>query len=61
MKESLRWHRRERRRGRFARSVTLPFEVEAGAVEARFENGLLEVRLPRLASQRPRKIEIQSS
>lgn len=59
--EGTTWHRRERRLGRFARIVTLPFEVAADAVEARFENGVLEVRLPRVASQRPRKIEIATN
>jgi HSP20 family protein len=59
--EGASWHRRERRRGRFARTVTLPFEVDAEGVDARFENGVLEVKLPRVASQRPRKIQIQST
>jgi HSP20 family protein len=59
--EGATWHRNERRTGRFARTVTLPFEVDPERVEARFENGVLEVRLPRVASQRPRKIEIATS
>jgi HSP20 family molecular chaperone IbpA len=33
----------------------------AGGAHARFENGVLEVKLPRVASQRPRKIQIQST
>lgn len=54
------WHRRERPTGRFARTLQLPFEVEADEVKARLENGLLEVDLPRAKSQRPRKIAITS-
>lgn len=55
------WHRRERRTGSFARNFTLPFEIEADQVEASFQNGLLEVRMPRVASQKPRKIQIATS
>jgi HSP20 family protein len=55
------WRRNERQSGSFARTVTLPFEVDVEQVEARFEGGVLEVKLPRVASQRPRKIPIATS
>jgi HSP20 family protein len=53
-------HRRERPTGRFARTLQLPYEIESDEVQARLENGLLEVDLPRAKAQRPRKIAIGS-
>lgn len=54
-------HRRERASGRFSRTVELPFEVDRDAVSARYEHGVLEVTLPRVESQRPRKIAVASA
>lgn len=59
--EGTTWHRRERRTGRFARHVTLPFEIDAERVEASLEQGVLEVRLPRVESQKPRRIQVAAS
>lgn len=39
--------RRERSSGSFRRSVTLPRNVDAQNVKASFDNGLLEVRVPK--------------
>jgi HSP20 family protein len=50
--------RRERSVGPFTRSLRLPFEVETDKITARYENGLLHVRLPRREATKPRKIEI---
>ena len=44
--------------GRFDQRVTLPFSVEANGAQAKLTNGVLEVRLPRLESDKPRKIAI---
>lgn len=55
------WHRRERGYGTFSRTVELPFRVDPDRVEARFQNGLLEVELQRPKADLPRKIEIRSS
>lgn len=54
------FHRRERESGRFVRTIQLPFPVESDAVRARFRNGMLEVELPRAASDKPKKITVQS-
>jgi HSP20 family protein len=40
--------------------VRLPFNVNVDSVEAKMDNGVLEVRLPRVESERPRKIEINN-
>ncbi len=50
--------RRERPAGRFTRSLRLPFEIEADKISARYENGLLNIHLPRREATKPRKIEI---
>src|SRR4051794_2763670 len=53
------WHRQERTFGKFTRSLTLPFNVDADKVDARFENGVLLVKLPKHESARPRKIAVK--
>lgn len=53
-------HRRERSFGKFTRTLTLPFAVDESAVEARFDNGVLKVRLPKHETAKPRKIAIKS-
>jgi HSP20 family protein len=55
-----RWHRRERGYGSFARTVQLPFRVDPGNVQARFDNGILEIELQRPHEDRPKKIEIRA-
>ena len=54
------WHRRERSHGHFQRLVQLPFRVDSERVEARFNNGVLEVELHRPEEDKPRRIEIKS-
>jgi len=51
-------HRRERAGGRFDRVVTLPFEIDADAVQAECRDGLLALLLPRAARDRPRSIRV---
>ena len=47
--------------GAFTRSVTVPEGVDADAIKARFENGVLEVVLPgALQEAQPKKIAIES-
>ncbi len=58
--EEATYHRRERSCGSFSRTFQLPFQVDAAQVEAVFENGVLEVTLPRAEADKPRKIAIQA-
>ena len=51
-------HRQERGAGEFSRSIRLPFRVEASDVDAKFENGVLEVTLPRAEADRPQRIAV---
>jgi HSP20 family protein len=55
------WHRQERATGRFVRSFQLPFAIEQDGVKASLRNGLLEVELPRAASEKPRRIAVEAS
>ena len=51
---------RERRYGSFRRSLVLPHDVQEGQVSARFEDGVLEVRVPGGATElEPKRIQIQ--
>ena len=52
------FHRVERAFGTFSRSLTLPKGVDAGAVSASFDNGVLEIHIPKPEQVKPKKIEI---
>jgi HSP20 family protein len=56
--EDITYHRRERGQGRFTRTVELPFTVDSERVEAKFNNGVLHVMLPRVEEEKPRKITV---
>ena len=59
--ESVNWQRRERSYGSFSRAVQLPFRIDPDKVQARFNNGILEIELERLEADRPKKIEIRAA
>jgi HSP20 family protein len=52
------FYRVERAFGTFSRSLTLPRGVNPEAVEASFNRGVLEVRIPKPEERKPRRIEI---
>lgn len=54
------YHMRERRMGRFFRSITLPTAVNADRAEATFHNGILTLRIPKAEETKPRRIQIQT-
>ncbi len=54
------WHRQERVYGRFVRTLTLPFAVDADKVDAKFEHGVLTLTLSRHESAKPRKITVKA-
>jgi HSP20 family protein len=58
-RRGVRYHRREMRRGSFSRSVTLPQDLDANAVSATIEKGLLKVELTPAKPIAPRKIEVK--
>jgi HSP20 family protein len=52
-------HIDERFAGRFRRVVTLPDDVDANAVEARYRDGVLHISIARKAAAQPRRITIE--
>jgi len=52
-------HRQERAFGKFVRTLTLPYAVDANKVDARFENGVLQVKLAKHESAKARKITVK--
>jgi HSP20 family protein len=54
------WYRIERSFGSFNRSLTLPDGVDADGISARFEHGVLEVRIPKPAERKPRRVAIST-
>lgn len=58
--EQARYHQREHRHGSFARSLTLPVEVQPDKVEATFEHGILTLTMPKAERMRPKQIKINA-
>jgi HSP20 family protein len=52
-------HRSERSTGQFARSLSLPFDVESEKVQAVYENGVLKIVLPKIEAAKPRQIQVK--
>lgn len=48
----------ERPYGSFTRTLTLPPGVDTDSIAADYENGVLELRIPKPAEQKPKKITI---
>ena len=55
-----RFYRYERRFGTFTRTVGLPQGVSEDDIQASYTNGVLEVRVPKPAETKPRRIQIGS-
>lgn len=51
-------HRRERTHGSFVRSLSLPVPVDPDSCEATLKDGVLEVRMVKSSSARPRQITV---
>lgn len=58
--EENRWLSVERLTGSFERSFRLPSSVREDAIEAKFQNGLLTVTVPKAEVRQPRKVEIRA-
>ena len=60
LKEGEAWLRRERGEGTFVRSFALPFEIHADKVEAKYQDGVLRLTLPRAEADKPKKISVNA-
>jgi HSP20 family protein len=58
--EGVSFHRRERGTGKFSRIVSLPSDVDANKVEARFKDGVLTITLPKAETAKTKKIQVAS-
>jgi HSP20 family protein len=54
-------HRFERTYGRFERTFVLPSTVDPEKIDARYENGVLFVTVPKADRAKPREIRVKSS
>jgi HSP20 family protein len=52
------YYRMERAFGTFARTLTLPEGVDVDSIDAKFDEGVLEVRIPKPEERQPRRISI---
>jgi HSP20 family protein len=52
------YHRVERAYGSFSRSLLLPQGIDADKVQAAFDKGVLEVRIPKPAERKPHRVQI---
>jgi len=52
------YFRLERAFGSFARSLTLPDGVDPDGVQAHFDRGVLEIRIPKPEQKKPRQVQI---
>jgi HSP20 family protein len=53
------FHRIERRYGAFRRSITLPAQVQAEQIEASFDNGVLQIVVPKAEEATPKRIQVR--
>jgi len=54
------FHLREWGTGRFERTIQFPLPLEADAVQAQYESGILTLTLPKAESVKPRRISVQN-
>jgi HSP20 family protein len=52
------FHRVERRYGAFRRSITLPAHVMAEGIQASFEDGVLQILVPKAEEAKPKRIQV---
>jgi len=52
------YYRLERASGAFARSLTLPDGVDPDGVQAHFDRGVLEIRIPKPEQKKPKTVQI---
>lgn len=60
-KDGERYHLQERYYGKFYRQVRLPSAVNANAIQANYEHGVLTLTLPKSEEVKPKKISVQNS
>ncbi len=57
--EKARFHRRERDSGEFSRIIKLPGDIDTDKIEAKMEDGILTLTIPKAEAAKPRQIKIK--
>lgn len=52
------YYRIERRYGSFSRSISMPQTIDENGIQANYDNGLLEIVVPKTEIARPKKIQV---
>ena len=58
-KEDESYHRHELWQGKFSKTIKLPFNIDADKVKATYSRGVLQISLPQLEADKPKKINIK--
>ena len=56
--EGVHYHRREREAGKFSRVIAMPTEIDPDRIEAKMQDGILTIRVPKADAVKPRQITI---
>ena len=54
------FYRRERRFGKFSRSISLPNDINVDGIDAEYKNGVLTLTLPKTEEAKPKKIAVKN-
>ncbi|HET7152684.1 MAG TPA: Hsp20/alpha crystallin family protein [Candidatus Kapabacteria bacterium] len=57
--EKKNYYRVERSFGEFVRSIPLPAEVKGDAIEAKYQDGILNITLPKVEPTKPKEVEVK--
>ena len=58
-KEEGQYFRREITRGEYSRSINLPVEVDSTTAKATFKDGMLELKLPKIATSQRHTVKVE--
>jgi HSP20 family protein len=56
--EGVRYHRREREAGKFSRIIGMPTEIDPDRIDAKMQDGILTIQVPKAEAIKPRQITI---
>jgi len=59
--ETAKYHRREREAGKFNRVLNLPKQIDTAKVEAKTNDGILTIIMPKAEATKPKQISVKAS
>lgn len=57
--QNKKWHRVERAYGSFLRTFSLPSNVDESKIRAEYKDGVLNIRVPKSATAKPKSVEVK--